>query len=130
MSVTNDLISFYEGNIQTLSFTITDADNAGVALDLTNLTLKWAMSKASSLDPLVYSTTPKLEKTEGSGITVTDASGGLCTVTIETVDTEPDNVNGIRPGNFYWELEATDLNDERTVLAVGTFSILKNVVNS
>lgn len=130
MSVANENISFYEGNIQTLALTIINSDAADAALDLTNLTLKFALSKASDLDPLTYSVLPKLEKTEGSGITVTNAIGGLCEVELLSADTEPDNLNGIRPGNYYWELEATDLSLERTVLATGTFTILKNVVNS
>lgn len=132
MSIINDTIEFYEGNIQILSFTLTDNDNGGAALDLTNLTLKWALSKADDLDPIMYKTTPKLEKTEGAGIVITNPPGtdGLCRVTISTADTAPGNPNEIKPGIYYWELEATDTLSERTVLAVGTFTILKNVVNS
>ena len=136
MSVKNDTITFYEGNIQTLSFTLTNSDLPIPTdpLDLTNLTMKWALSKLSSAidaDPLVYLVTALLEKTEGAGITITvPATDGLLTVRLATVDTAPGNSNGIKPGNWYWELEATDAASERTVVSTGTFTILKNVVNT
>lgn len=127
MPKANTKITFFAGNYQKLAFTITDDDNAGVPLNLTGLNLKWAMSIGTISS---YAKTPKLEKSLGSGITVTDAPGGLCEVEIESVDTASGNTNGINPTDYYWELEAEDGASQFEVLAFGEFTILLNVENS
>lgn len=120
MSETNSTLTFFAGNYHKLSFTITDEDNGG-ALNLTGLTLKWAMTPGTIAK---YSKTPKLEKTP----TVTDAVGGLCEVVILSADTG--GATGIGPASYYWELEATDGTGELTVLAVGQIDLKLNVENT
>ena len=127
MPKTNTKITFFAGNYRKLQFVITNADDGGNPLDLTNLTLKWAMSLGTISS---YSKTPKLEKTEVAGITITDASGGLCDVEIYSADTASDNTNGIKPSTYYWELEAEDTSNEFEVLAYGEIELKLNVENT
>lgn len=114
--------SFYANNARTLVFTITNEDEDGSpALDLTGLTIKWALSRVNSNG--VYSTTPVLEKSTSDGITITDAAAGECEVQLDAADTTS------LSGTFYQELEVFS-GGSGTVVAVGTITIKRNVVNS
>ena len=137
MAVLNENMVEYEGNIIVLQTPSTSpiVDDDGNPLDLTVRTLKFALSKLNSAidaDPLTYSTTPRLEKTLTSGEIeyVNSGDDGLVKIIIATADTEPGNGNDIGPGNWYWELEGTDADSERKVLATGTITLRKNVVNT
>jgi len=123
MAVTGQTDIMWANNKRSLVFTIVDSDNGDVALDLTGLTVKWALSRIDSSG--AYLTAPVLEKaTGGSGIVLTDAPNGICTVTLDAVDTV--DLSGI----FHFELEVFDGTPEGVVVATGQLTINKNVVNA
>lgn len=122
MTVTNPNIELYCGNYFKLNADIVDVDNASVPLDITGMTVKWAMSKGSTSS---YLKTPVLQKTTANGLTVVNAALGSVSIEIFTADTAT-----MKPGNYYWELELTDAGGERAVVAVGSFTLKLNVENT
>lgn len=85
-------VAAYQGDTLPLDFLVLDYD--GNPQDLTSATIRWAMSDPDEMD------TPILEKSEGSGITVTDATAGRCTVTVPAGELDT-------PGTYVHELEIT-----------------------
>jgi hypothetical protein len=116
--------TMWAGNKRVLAYTVEDSDAGdGSAKDLTGLTVKWALSKMSSDG--TYSTTAILEKaTGGNGITVTDAAAGELEVDLDAADTSD------LAGDYYFELEVYDATPEGVVVATGTLTINRNVVNT
>lgn len=80
----------YQGDTVVLDFLVLQA--SGAPQNLSTVTLRWAMSDPDEID------TPILQKSEGDGIEVTDASAGRCTVTIPAGEIDA-------PGNYIQELE-------------------------
>lgn len=117
MATDNGTLEMRAGDYKTLTFTITDADNSGAALDLTTLTVTWAA--ASDLRG-----TPEITKTESGGITITDAAGGLCTVDIDSTDTA-----SLTPGLYDWQIELTDTNAQSNVVGFGKLKIKPNAAD-
>jgi len=114
----------WAGNKRVLRYTITDEDTSGSpAKDLTGYTAKWAISRFSA-DGSTFNTAPVLEKSSGSGITITDAANGILEVTIDTGDTSA--LSGV----FYMELELFDSSSNPVVVATGKMTIIRNVVNA
>ena len=94
-------------------------DPAGVAISLVAATsVKWWVAKK------VTSTARLLEKSEGSGITVTNAAGGLLTITIDPDDTEAVS------GDYYHELEVIDSAGDIGTVLRGTMSIARALVTN
>jgi hypothetical protein len=115
--------TFYAGNKRILEFTIINKDVVPEApLNLTGITLKWGMSRLNSDG--TYSKTPVVQKSTSSGITVTNAAQGKCSVQLDASDT----VNC--GGKYHQELEAIDGSGAPVVVAVGTLELLRNVTNS
>jgi len=123
MTVTASKLTFYAGNKRLLRFTVVDKDAPGdPPLDLTTLTIKWALSRFKNGR---YLSTPILEKsTTGGGIVKIDAINGILEVTLLRADTAS------LLGDFWQELEVTDVGGECEVVAVGPVSVLLNVVNA
>lgn len=71
--------NFVQGNDITLEFTVTDED--GAALDITGATVKWSLKRA------IGETADLTKQTGGSGITLTDADGGVFEVELTDTDT-------------------------------------------
>lgn len=125
MTSLNQNDTFYANNKRVLKFTLTNEDESpAIALDCTDLTVRWAMSKFSSTGQ--YLTTPILEKTEADGITFEsdDPTLGVVLVTIDPVDT------AALSGKFYHELEVIDGSGNPVIVATGTLIIKKNVENT
>lgn len=114
----------YAGNIRELEYTITDEDNAGVALNITNFRIKWAISALAADGS--FSTTPTLVKDSnvGTQIVKTNPTGGVCLVTLEPADTA-----ALGGRTFYLELEVFDPSDKPVVVATGTLEVRRNIVN-
>lgn len=123
MAVKDQVDEMFAGNKRVQRFTITDDDTAGSPpKDLTGLDIKYALSRFD--DEGNFLVGPVLTKdVAGGGIIVTDAVNGVLEVTFLKVDTQA------LAGDFYFELEAFDGTLESTVLATGTLTIIKNVVN-
>lgn len=82
----------YQGDTVTLDFLLL-ADN-GSPEDLDDLTLVWALADPDEID------VPILQKTVGSGITLTSPATGRCQVTISAGDLDT-------PGTYIHEIEGT-----------------------
>lgn len=124
MTVVNAKTSFYAGNKRTLKFSVVDEDTAGSpAFDLTGQTIKFTLSRGDTDN---YRTTAIVEKSSAtpSQITITNATGGLVEVVLLGSDTL------VLRGDFYFELELTDVFSDTNVVSVGTLEILRNVVNT
>lgn len=122
MAVTDQRDTFYAGNVRNYTFSVDDSDNPGSKLDLTGATITFALSKY--LSATQWSKTPSVEKSIGDGITVTNASQGALTVTLSNEDT------ATLEGEFYFELEVTDVSSNAVVVATGRVTIVRNVTNS
>jgi hypothetical protein len=94
-------------------------DPAGVAVSLVGAkSIKWWVAKK------VTSTTRLLEKASSSGITVTNAAGGLLTISIAPDDTK------LVSGDYYHELEVVDATDHVATILRGTMSIVRALVTN
>lgn len=122
MATTGQKDSFYAGNPRSYTFTIADEDNPGSALNLSGMTARFALSKFTSSN--VYSVVAVLEKTTSDGITITGAGTGQLRVDLVPADTSA------LAGDYYFELEIVDASSNPVVVATGTLTILRNVVNA
>ena len=95
-------------------------DDAGAALDLTDATFIWALSKKAS-DSVAPKGTSILSKSIGSGIAVTDVPNGILEITIDPADTDA------LAGDYYHELQMTQGGNISTVL-YGQATIVKDLI--
>lgn len=122
MATTEQNDAFHAGNRRRLRFEIEDADNAPDALDLTGLTAKWACA------PLRFDRTfmepASISKETGAGITVIgSAVDGVLEVELLGAD------SASLEGEFYHELELFDGDGNGLVVATGTLTIYRNLIN-
>lgn len=119
MTIRADQLTFYLGNKRLLRNRILDRDvpTPNTPLDLTGLTVKWALSVQSGGQ---YLREPVLTKTA----TVTNAANGECEVLLLKADTE-----ALSPGDYYQEWEVWDPTNETEVVTVGEVVLLLNVDN-
>jgi len=114
---------FYAGNRRTLRFSIDDQDNPGSKLNLTGLSFKWALVNKRSDGS--YDVTHILQKTSAAGgIVVTNAATGALEVYLLDADTL--NLSG----DYYYQLEAFDGDGNALMLATGTLTIKRNIINT
>lgn len=97
------------GDTKYLVVSVKDAD--GVAVNLTGAAVKWqaarSFGKASVLS----------KATSGSGIVLTNASGGIFTITLDPDDTED------LKGNYYHEAQVTASDGTISTVLFGTMKI-------
>lgn len=103
------------GDTVAVDFTLTEADGV-TPLDLTGASVKWRLARAVAGPALV-------SKDLSSGIVVTDAPGGLLTVTLL-----PDDTAELGGGRYYHEAEVTDAIADVSTVAVGTAVIRKALI--
>lgn len=101
--------TMYSGDSKILVITV--KSDAGSFLDLTGYTIKW---KASFSNPL--------EKSIGTGITITDAPNGVFQIEIDPADTTE-----IR-GHFRHEVEITSGAGVVSTVVVGTMTVLVDLI--
>jgi len=87
----------------------------GTAQDITGCTL-WFTLKASKSDP---DSAAILQKTTGSGITVTNAAGGIYNVRINNSDLASLTV----PKTFYWDVQIKDSANIVQTVDSGTLTV-------
>lgn len=107
--MTDQNFEMFEGDTKDIVVTVTDS--AGAAVDLTGAVIAWQMARTAR------SATPAVAKSVGSGIVITDAPGGICTISLDSSDT------GGLSGDFYHELEVTDAQANITTVLSGTVTI-------
>jgi hypothetical protein len=108
----------FQGDTQRVNFTLTKSD--GNALDLTGATIRWEASRLKTGG--LFSSTPVIVKTDQDGIEVVDALNGFLTVTLSPEDTLPIS------GDFYHELETTDVSGDVATVFSGQFKIKKALI--
>ena len=91
-------IQTYIGNTETV--TVTWKDSSGSALNLTSYAIAFDC-RDNSIDPVV-----SLGLTEGSGVTVTNAAGGIFTVTITAAQSSLLGERG-KLKQYFYEINAT-----------------------
>ena len=108
---------WFVGEDKVFEFTIDDNSNADPALstpvDITGYTFQFVVR------PEEKSSTVNLSKASGSGITITNASGGVLEVAIDAADTSDGTDPVFSPGTLYYTLKRTNAG-EFQVLAYGT----------
>ena len=105
-------ISFFAGDTITIRFSAVDA--LGSALNLENMTIEWALSKPSKTVELI-------SKTVGSGITITDADGGLFEIRLMPTETQS------LDGEYYQEVQISEGGIISTIYA-GSVHITKTLI--
>jgi hypothetical protein len=129
MVVENQTDRMYAGNKRVFEYTVTDADASGdPPLDLSSFDVRWAMSLSDEMGE--FSTIPVLQKTEGAGIQVTDAAGGVCQVTLDSSDTVSLDAEAPDGTPYHFELELVDAASAVVTVATGEIRLLPNVVNT
>lgn len=83
----------YQGDTLSLDFLL--LDEGGAPEDLSNMTLRWAMSSRDEIS------VPILEKSESSGIVIVGPTEGRCRVTISAGDLS-------EAGTYLHEIEGTN----------------------
>lgn len=110
MTKTNqDVRDYYQGDTLELDVTVTDSD--GNPYSLLEADATWVLVREQG-------DTPRLTKTIGDGITITDAEAGELTVTIDSGETSD------FLGDHYHELEIVDNNGREVIVMTGDFDIL------
>lgn len=106
------------GDARTIEFAITDQD--GAAMNLDGYTARWAMSRLRSAG--VFSTEITLLKTLGTGLNITNAAGGLISVSLDPIDTAE------LVGPYYHELEVRNGDTVVFTAASGIINILRDLL--
>lgn len=104
----------FAGDTPTLGFTVADAN--GDPMDLNGATIRWQAARSVNSRP------PLIEKSIGSGISVTNAALGQFDVALAATDTE--NLRGA----LYHEAEIID--DQGNVITViaGTMTVTPTLI--
>ena len=110
--------SMHSGDDRVLEVSITDSANA--ALNITGATVTWALSRAVA-DKVEPKGAAIVTKTVGSGITLTNPSGGVLQVAIAETDTDD------LAGTYYHEMQLVLSGDTSTVM-YGTVTIKKDLI--
>lgn len=114
-------ITLTRGDSRTLSITVLDSD--GSAADLTGASIWWTAKRDindADADAII-------SKTVGSGITVTNAAGGLATVTIAPDDwTDAEDSDK----HYVWDLQVKSDTGTVTTVASGRIIITPDVTRA
>ncbi len=120
LGIQNSTIEMHSGDSKSFVFTV--VDDQAAAVDITNATFRWGLSKLKSESD---KPTPRgaalVTKTVGTGIAISNGPQGIVTVTIEPADT------ATLKGSFYHELEMT-LSGNPFTVAFGQIDILLDLL--
>ncbi len=105
------------GNDKNLNFTLTDQDD--VAVDLTGATIVWAMAHAAkNKSRLITYTSP-------TNLIITDAATGKFQVQVQDTDTE-----NLKARDYYHEARVVSAAGQKRTVAIGTVTLLDNVIDT
>ncbi len=107
----------HQGDTKRLLVSIKDPDGAAISL-VGAQSIKWWVARK------VTSTTRLLEKAVSTGVTVTDAAGGLVTIELAPDDTK------LVSGDYYHELEVIDAAGDIGTVLRGTITIVRALVTN
>ena len=112
-------ITVYRGDTIDLDLTITTGSNSSAA-DLAGATLYFTLKEQVSMTDA--QATLKKESPAASGITITDAAGGLATVNIPTGDSYY-----FKTGPYYYGVQLKDATANVFTIVTGLFNVLADV---
>lgn len=120
MATEQNIEGYFSGDHANLNFTLTDDNDT--ALDLTGaLAIEWQLAQR------VSSSSALITKTLGSGITITNASGGLITVALIPADTA--SLKSPDGSPYYHECQVTDASGNVSTVTYGTFEIRQDKIS-
>ena len=106
----------HAGDDKTLEVTVLDQN--GVAVDISSSTIRWRASRSKT------KTADIIKKTGGAGISLSDPTNGVFTVTLDAADTE--SLTGI----FYHEGQLTLPNGTLSTVLSGKMTVLMALIRS
>jgi gamma-glutamyl:cysteine ligase YbdK (ATP-grasp superfamily) len=102
-----------KGDTLILEFTVTENSTAK---DITGATVKWQAARTVTSASVV-------SKSTGSGITLTDPTNGVLQVSIASADTKD-----LSATEYHHELEVTDASSNIHTAAVGTMTLVEDLI--
>jgi hypothetical protein len=112
MTTENQDVSIVQGDSVTLTVTVT---SGGVAKNLTSATIKWSCARSAD-------GSAALSKTTSSGITITNAAGGIFQVALSKTDT------AALLGYYYHEAEVTDAGGNVSTVMTGHLTVTQDLI--
>ena len=112
-------ITVYRGDTIDLDLTITTG-SPSTSADLAGATLYFTLKEQVSMTDA--QATVRKESPEASGITITDAAGGLATVNIGTGDSYY-----FKTGPYYYGVQLKDATSNVFTIVTGLFNVLADV---
>lgn len=111
-------LTMFRGDAKAWGFTITDPDDPDLPVDITSASVTFtAKRKASDDDDDAI-----VQKSVGSGVTITDGPNGRCSVQLQESDTDDLTV----PLTLRWDLEIEGSDGKQTV-AAGTLRVMVDI---
>jgi len=101
-------LSLYSGDSRNLIISVTDENNAPINLE--NATIKWILSSQNNIE---------LTKSNGKGVTISNASQGQFIIALAATDTQ--NLSG----NYVHAARVTTSNGESSIVLQGAVTITK-----
>ena len=114
MTTTAQNFTMWSGDDKTITVTVVDGD--GTAQDITAATISY------KLQPAVDDATGAITKTVGSGVTITNAAGGIFTVDIAAANTAS------FAGIYYHECQVTSSGGVVSTVFVGNVTINQDAI--
>ena len=113
MTKQNQDFLMWSGDDKTITVTVYDNDD--VVVDITGATITWELS-------LNVDSAALISKTVGSGITLSDPTNGVFTITLDPTDTDS------LSGRYYHEAEITDSSGDISTALIGHATIKTDAI--
>jgi len=114
MTETGQNFTMWSGDTKVIEVTITDA--SGNAVNLTGATISYVLQRS-------VGSTVTISKTTASGISITDASGGVFQITLDASDTA--RLSG---SSYYHECQITDTSGNVSTVFTGTVTMKEDAI--
>lgn len=112
MTSTSQDITIIQGDTCLITVTVTES---GSAKNLSGASIKWQCAR-NAKGP------PALTKTTSDGITITNAAGGICTVSITAAD------SALLEEEYYHEMQVTDVSSNVSTVLTGTLTVTRDLI--
>ncbi|WP_135363441.1 hypothetical protein [Halosimplex halophilum] len=108
---------FVQNEDAVLAFTVHNTPDHETTVDISGYTFEWVLTDSSG------GTTATKDNDGGGGISISDASGGVVEVTLDSADT-----SGVDPGTVQHQLDITDDGSgNQSTVAIGDFQITEDL---
>lgn len=117
MTARNQNFEMHKGDTRTVTVTVTDDDDQ--AVNLTGATVKWAVANTPTSATLIS------KQTGGSGISITNATGGVFVITLVPADT-----SSLSARTYYHEAQVTDAAGVVSTVLIGKLKLIEDLIAS